>query len=126
LAGLQHATETALEMSVALNYEISALFPRLSRYIASDEQTQEFERMRETVADMSLIYKISIRTVELEGNPIKTVLSALPGYNLSVNDIGRWEEKKFWQSLLQPDVPWHVVRKSPVSTLLIPPLEAVI
>jgi Trk K+ transport system NAD-binding subunit len=126
LQGLQHATETALEMSVALNYEISALFPRLSRYIASDEQTQEFERMRETVADMSLIYKISIRTVELEGNPIKTVLSALPDYNLSVNDIGRWEEKKFWQSLLQPDVPWHVVRKSPVSTLLIPPLEVVI
>jgi hypothetical protein len=57
---------------------------------------------------------------------VKGILSALADYNLTVNDIGGWQEKGFWQSLLQPDVPWHVVRRSPVSTLLIPPLEAVI
>jgi len=126
LQGLQHSLETALEMSLALHYEISALFPRLSHYIASEEETQAFDRMRETVADMSLIYKTGIRTVTLEGNPVRGILSALAGYNLAVNDIGGWQEKGFWRSLLQPDVPWHVVRRSPVSTLLIPPLEAVI
>jgi hypothetical protein len=124
--GLQHALETVLEMSAALKYEISALFPRLSSYIASDEQTQDFERMRETVADMSLIYKTGIRTVELEGNPVKAILAGLAAYNLMVNEIGGWQEKGFWESLLHPDVPWHVVRRSPVSTLLLPPLEAVI
>jgi hypothetical protein len=82
--------------------------------------------MRETVADMSLIYKTGIRTVELEGNPVKAILAGLAAYNLMVNEIGGWQEKGFWESLLHPDVPWHVVRRSPVSTLLLPPLEAVI
>jgi len=126
MQGLQHAMETALEMSVALNYEISAFILRHSPYIASEEETQEFGRMRETVADMSVIYKTSIRTLELEGNPVKSVLSALGDYNLTVNNIGCWQELGFWQGLLQPDVQWHIVRRSPVSTLLIPPLEAVI
>jgi hypothetical protein len=126
LQGLQPALETALEMSVSLNYEISALFARLSRYIATDEDTRDFERIRETVADLSLIYKTSIRNVELKGNPVREVVAALADFNLMLADIGNWQQQGFWRSLFQPDVAWHVARRSPVSTLLIPPLEAVI
>lgn len=123
---LQHALETALEMSTALNYEISALFARLSRYIADEEDSRDFERIRETVADMSLIYKTSIRNVELKGNPVRAIAAALAEFNLMVADIGNWAQQGFWRSLFQPDVAWHVARRSPVSTLLVPPLEAVI
>jgi Trk K+ transport system NAD-binding subunit len=126
LQGLQPALETALEMSPALNYEISALIARLSRYIAAEEDSRDFERIREMVADMSLIYKKAIRTVELEGNPVRAVVAALANYNLMLADIGNWEQQSFWQHLFQPDVAWHVARHSPVSTLLIPPLETVI
>jgi hypothetical protein len=124
--GLQHALETALEMSAALNYEIFALFARLSRYIAGEEDTRDFERIREMVTDMSLIYKTGISNVELKGNPVRAVVDALADYNLMLAGIGNWEQQGFWQSLFQPDVAWHVTRRSPVSTLLIPPLETVI
>jgi len=124
--GLQHALETALEMSPALNYEICALFAQPSRYISGEEDTRDFERIREMVADMSLIYKTGIRNVKLKGNPVRAVVDALADYNLMLIDIGNWENQGFWQSLFQPDVAWHVTRRSPVSTLLIPPLETVI
>jgi hypothetical protein len=124
--GLQHALETALEMSSALNYEICALFARLSLYIADEEDARDFERIREMVADMSLIYKTGIRNVELKGNPVRAVVEALAGYNLMLTDTGDWGRQGFWQSLFQPDVSWHVARRAPVSTLLIPPLETVI
>ncbi len=126
VTGLQHALETALEMSAALNYEISALFSRLSRYIAGEEDAREFERAREIVADMGLIYKTGIRKVELKGNPVRAVAAALEDFNLMLIDIGRWEHQGFWQSLFQPDVAWHVTRRSPISTMLVPPLETVI
>lgn len=126
LQGLQHALETALEMSPALNYEICALFAQLSRYIAGEEDARDFERIREMVADMSLIYKTDIHNVKLQGNPVRSVVAALADYNLMLIDIGNWEKQRFWQSLFQPDVAWHVTRRSPVSTLLIPPLETVI
>jgi Trk K+ transport system NAD-binding subunit len=124
--GLQHALETALEMSSALNYEICALFARLSLYIADEEDARDFERIREMVADMGLIYKTGIRNVELKGNPVRAVVEALAGYNLMLTDTGDWGRQGFWQSLFQPDVSWHVARRAPVSTLLIPPLETVI
>jgi hypothetical protein len=50
---------------------------------------------------------------------------ALVEHNLMVNDIGSWRPGGWLASLLQPDVAWETVRRSPLSTLLIPPMEII-
>ena len=121
--GLQHALETALEMSAAIRYQIDVLFVSLSRYIASEEENQVVEEMRKTTADLSLVYRTAIGAVDLEGNPIKALGTGLTGHNLMVTDVGSWQRRDLALPFLPPDVPWEVVRRAPISLLLIPPGE---
>jgi len=123
-AGLQSALETTLEMTSAVDYRISALFVSLSPYISSDQESEDYEAMKKTVADMALVYKTSIKNVVLEGNPIKAVLADLQARNLVVSSIGSWRDNGLLGEMLRPDVPWSIVRKTGVSTLLIPRVEA--
>jgi len=122
---LQHALETTLEMSSAISYQIETLFVGLSRYIGSEDEASALAEMKKTVSDLSLVYKTSIRNSELQGNPIKGLTEALEDHNLLVNDIGSWRPGGWLTSLLQPDVAWETVRRSPLSTLLIPPMEII-
>jgi hypothetical protein len=122
---LQHALETTLEMSSAISYQIDTLFVGLSRYIGSEDEASALDEMKKTVSDLSLVYKTSIRNSELQGNPIKELTEALVEHNLMVNDIGSWRPGGWLASLLQPDVAWETVRRSPLSTLLIPPMEII-
>ncbi len=122
-AGLQSALETALEMSAVIRYQIDVLFVSLSRYIASEEENQTVEAMRKTTADLSLVYRTGIGAVDLEGNPINALGAGLTGYNLMVTNVGSWQSRNLILPFLPPDVAWGVVRRAPVSTLLIPPGE---
>jgi len=123
--GLQHAIETTLEMSAAINYAIEALLVGPSRYIGSEEETELFEAMEKAVSDLALVYRTTINIRELEGNPIKASTAALSGCNLMVTDICSWRGGSALLRLLQPDTAWEVVRRAPVSTLLIPAVEAI-
>jgi len=123
--GLQHAIETTLEMSAAINYSIEALLVGPSRYIGSEEEAEVFETMEKAVSDLALVYRTSIAIRELEGNPVKAVHAALSGCNLMVADICSWRTGSPLVRLLQPDTAWEIVRRAPVSTLLIPAVEAI-
>lgn len=123
-SGLQSALETTLEMTSAIDYRINALFVTLSPYISSEQETDVFDEMTKTVADLGLVYKASIKNVILDGNPIRSVEEALGRYNLMVSSIGSWRENTLLGELFRPDVPWRIVLTSPVSVLLIPPVEA--
>ncbi len=123
LGSLKRSMEATLEMSAGISYDIEALFVSLSRYISSEEQAREFEEMKKAVADLGLIYKAGIETTELRGNPIKVVRQAMEERNLMVADIAGWRDIGFFASLLTPDVAWSIVRQSPASTLLIPPVD---
>lgn len=121
--GLQQSLETTLEMSLTINYSVSALLVRLSKYIASDEEGRLFDTMKKTAADLGLMYKTSVRTSELEDNPITAIVAAAREQNLLVTEIDSWSHRGWLSTLFRPDVAWSVVRRNPVSTLLIPPVE---
>lgn len=122
-AGLQQALETTLEMSLTINYSVSTLLVRLSKYIALDNEVRVFDAMKKTAADLGLMYKTSIRTQELEGNPITATLAAAREQNLLVTEIDSWSRGGRLSTLFQPDIAWSIVRRNPVSTLLIPPVD---
>ncbi len=125
VAGLSqhHALETALEIAGSVNNEISALLVQPSKYIASDSDLKDFESSRKSITELSLMYKASVNTPVLQGNPVKAVIKALPGYNLLLIDTGSLKKGGRLSGLLNPDVLWHIVKRSTVSTLFIPPIE---
>jgi len=120
---LQHDLETALEISSSLNNEITALLVHPSQYISSEEEFEDFKTMKKTISEISLMYKSSVKTSELRGNPIKAVTGVLNNYNLLLVDTGRWKRQSRFFALFNPDVVWHIVKNSPISTLLIPSVK---
>ncbi len=125
-AHVQHAMETTMELSAAVAPQLSALFARPSEYIAGENEESDYTAMKKTVSDLGHVYKQSIHSVELDGNPVETISSALREYNLMVMDVGSWREQGLLRSIIDPDVPWNIVRRSSLSTLLLPPLAEII
>lgn len=118
-----HALETALEVGSSLDNEVTALLVQPAPYIASDGDFKEFESMRKTVSELGLIYRMSVQMPVLKGNPVHAVVKSLTGYNLLFIDTGNLRKQRWPVGLLNPDVVWHILVKSPISTLLIPPVE---
>lgn len=123
---LQHTLESALEISSTLAFTVTALFPTLLSYIATEEEVREFERMKKTVPDLGLLYKQNIATRMVAGNPIHALAAALKEHDLLVASTAEWQLSGFFRRVFRPDVGWHLVRRSPVSTLLIPGTETAI
>jgi Trk K+ transport system NAD-binding subunit len=120
---LQHSLETALEIASSLNNEVTALLMKPSKYISSDEDIKNFEGMKKTINDVSLMYKTRIKTTLLDGNPVKLIAESLHNYNLLIVDTGGLKEQKWFSSFLNPDVAWHIIKNSSISTLLLPRAE---
>lgn len=121
--GFQHALETTLEMSAAIDYRIDTLFVTPSAYIGSEEEQELDDRMRKAASELALVYRSAVTQVDLEGNPLRAIGDALSGYNLMVADVGSWHDGGGLFPLLRPDVSWNLVRRAGISTLLIPPDE---
>jgi hypothetical protein len=118
-----HGLETALEMGSSLNNKVSALLVRPMRHIASDAGVREFEVARKSVADLSIMYRADVTTRELDGNPVHAVLAGLHGQNLLYIDSSTMLRRSWPFSLLDPDPAWHLIRRSPVSTMIVPAME---
>jgi len=120
---VQRVMDTAFEISSSLNNELTALLVEPSRYISTEEEVRWFEEMKKNISDMALVYKSSINVPRLKGNPVKAVTGVLSEYNLMIVDTGGWKKKRWLSLMLNPDVVWYIVSRSPISTLLIPPVE---
>ncbi len=120
---VQRVMDTAFEISSSLNNEITALLVEPSSYISTEEEVKAFEEMKKNISDMALVYKSSVKAPVLKGNPVKAVVGVLNDYDLLIVDTGGWKNRRWFSLMLNPDVVWHIVNRSPISTLLIPPVE---
>lgn len=119
----QHSLETSLEIALSLNNEVTATLVKPSKYISSDEDVKDFEGMKKTINDVSLMYKLSVKMNILEGNPVKSIIESLKNYNLLVADVSGWKSRKWFSSFINPDIAWHIIKASGISTLLLPHVE---
>ncbi|HDY71851.1 MAG TPA: TrkA family potassium uptake protein, partial [Nitrospirae bacterium] len=99
---LQHSLETAIEISLSLHNDVSAVLVEPSEYISSDADMALFNEIKKTVNEVSLMYKKSIDTVTLKGNPVKVITNAFNEYNLFINDISGMKRQGFITALLNP------------------------
>jgi trk/ktr system potassium uptake protein len=118
-----HALETALEAASSLNNEVSALLVQPILPIASDASIQRFEAARKAVSDLSIIYRADVATKNLEGNPVRAVLNNLGDRNLLYLDSNCLTRRTWPFALLNPDPAWHLIRRSLVTTMIVPPVE---
>jgi hypothetical protein len=119
---LQNVLETSLEISTSLNNEATALLVRPSKYISTEGDFNDFDERKKTISDVALMYKMSIKTEIRDGNPVKVAIETCKDYNLMLIDTDGWQGGRFLE-LFSPDIIWHLVKRSFISTLLIPPLE---
>ena len=124
--GLQHVVESILEISATLNFSIDALFVELSPYIASSAERRGQEDMLKIVSHHGMIYRRSIKSIHLQGNPIRAVSSVAEDYDLLVQTVSSWTNSGPLASLFKPDVAWEIARRTEMSTLLIPPVDVLI
>jgi Trk K+ transport system NAD-binding subunit len=118
-----HALETALEVASSLNNAVSALLVQPIRHIASDASIQKFEAARKAVSDLSIMYRADVATRNIEGNPVRAVLRNLGDQNVLYLDSNCMTRQTWPFSLLNPDPAWHLIRRSPITTMIVPPVE---
>ena len=123
-AGLapHHGLETALEVASSLSNKVSALLVQPIRHIASESAVQEYEAARKSISDMNIIYRADVATVNLQGNPVRAILQNLADQNLLYIDSSRMTRQAWPLALLNPDPAWHLIRRSPISTMIVPPV----
>jgi Trk K+ transport system NAD-binding subunit len=119
---VEHAMESAFEISSSLSSRVTALQVRPSSYIAGREEMEDFEERKKAISHMSLIYRAKVQIETLEGNPVKAVLGSIGEFNLLLADMSASKAGGVLFSLLNPDVTWKIVRGAPVSTLVVPPV----
>lgn len=120
---LDHVLDNAMEISTLLSNEVAALLVSPSRYTSSGEELKEFEEKKRMISEFGLMYKKSINTPVLEGNPIRASIEEAKEHDLLAVDIGSWKRQRWFFSLLNPDVVWNIIRGAPCSVLLLPPVE---
>jgi Trk K+ transport system NAD-binding subunit len=118
-----HVLETALEVSSSLNNAVSALLVRPMRHIASDEDLQEYEAARKVISDLSIMYRADVRTADLSGNPVHAILQSIRNQSLLFIDSSGMSRQTWPFAVLNPDPAWHLIRRSPVTTMIVPPME---
>ena len=119
----RHGLETALEMATSLSNKVAALLVQPIRHIVSDAGLAEFEAARKSISDLSIMYRADVAVKNVEGNPVLAVLRNLTDQNLLFIDSSQMKQQRWPLSLLNPDPAWHLIRRSPVSTMIVPPVE---
>lgn len=117
------ALEKALEIGSDITCSIDALMVKPSEYISGEDEVGDYGQIKKTVSDLAHIYRTSVKTSELEGNPIRAILEEMDGYNLLVTRTSSELQVGMIRSFLRPEINWHVLWDAPISALLIPPQE---
>lgn len=115
--------DKSIEISHTITTDVSVFMTKPSEYIATEDESNKFEEAKKIISNMGLLHKKKIDLQLLTGNPVHEICRTLRDYNLLVLDANSWTGKGFFRSLLSPDVGWHILKRSRISTLVLPGIE---
>lgn len=121
----ERSLEAGFEISSTIDCQLEALVVKPSSYIASEEELAAFDRVQQTISDLALVYRSSARRRELKGNPVRAVTEALPAYQLLIAQSESEPIGGALRRLLRPNAGWHILTRTPISTLVIPPASII-
>jgi Trk K+ transport system NAD-binding subunit/nucleotide-binding universal stress UspA family protein len=120
--GFRNSLETAIEISHTITGEVAAVVVRPSQYLGSEEERAAFEETKQIVSNIGFVHRKKIDLRLVDGNPVQQVVRAVREDRLLVLDGRDWARRGFVRSLLLPDVAGDIVRRSRISTLVLPGL----
>ncbi len=120
--GFRNALETAIEISHTITGNVAAVVVRPSQYLASEEERAAFEEAKQIVSNIGFVHRRKIDLRLVDGNPVQQVVRTIREDGLLVLDARDWLHRGFLESLLLPDVARQIVRRSRISTLVLPGL----
>lgn len=119
----RHLVDKSMEISHAINTEVSVFTIRPSEYIATEEEAEKFDEAKKLISNIGFLRKKRIDLQILTGNPVHEITLRLPDYNLLVLGADSWTGRTFFRSVLSPDVAWHILKRSRITTLILPGVE---
>ncbi len=123
---VEHVLETALQISDEIESKVTTMQVTPSKYISGTTEAEQFNDAKAAISSMAMVYKNKIDSRVLEGNPIKAVLAEIDGHDLLLTGMSGGDDESMLEYLFSPDVSWNIVRKSPLSTIVLPLWEEVI
>jgi nucleotide-binding universal stress UspA family protein len=118
--GFRNSLETAIEISHTITGNVAVVVVRPSQYLGSDEERAVFEEARQIVSNTGVVHRKKIELRLVDGNPVQQIVRAIREDRLLVLDGRDWSRRGFLKSLLLPDVAGQIVRRSRISTLVLP------
>ncbi len=115
--------DKSIEISHTIAAELSVVTAKPSEYIGTEEDSRRFEEAKKAISDIGFVHKKKIDLQVCAGNPVHEISRRLPQYNLLVLGSDSWAGRGFFRSVLAPDVVWHILRRSRISTLILPGAE---
>lgn len=119
----RHLVDKSIEISHTITADVSVFMARPSEYIATEDESGKFEEAKKLISNMGFLHKKRIDLQVLTGNPVHEISRGLPDYNLLVLGADSWTGRGFFRSLLSPDVAWHILKRSRITTLILPGIE---
>lgn len=117
---LQTDLQTAMEIAASLKGDLEALLCKPSEYIADDAELADYDSMCGTVDRLRQIYRAEVHESLLEGNPVRAFTEAVKTHHLLIANLSEWRRPRLLPDWLTPDIPWQVVDRVGLSTLLLP------
>jgi hypothetical protein len=115
--------DKSIEIANTLSAALSVVAAQPSEYIGTEGDFEKFEEAKKTISNIGFIHRKRIDLQIFDGNPVREVSNRLPEYNLLVLGADSWTAQGFFRALLSPDVAWHILRRSPITTLVLPAME---
>jgi Trk K+ transport system NAD-binding subunit len=119
----RHLVYKSIEISRTITTDVSVFTARPSEYIATQEESEKFDEAKKMISNVGFLHRKRIDLQVLTGNPVHEISARLPDYNLLVLAADSWSGKDFFRSILSPDVAWHILKNSGITTLILPGIE---
>ncbi len=112
----QRSAELALDLARSLGGRLRAVVAVPPVIVAGEEGNRRLRESITKVVSLGPIYGLAIETVELQGNPVHSLLGAALEQNLLV--LSHRVKQGF--SFTQPDISRHLLLRAPVSVMVLP------
>lgn len=107
------SARVAFDLAQMFGAEVTAVTVTPPKFIVGESATDEQRAALKKVTDLAGLYRMQIRQVHLEGNPINELLRIAPEYQMVIITHRRGRKPSFFD----PDVSQHLLRRIPVTTI---------
>jgi trk/ktr system potassium uptake protein len=119
----RHLIDKAIEISHTITTDVTVATAKPSEFIATEEESRRFEDAKKVISNIGFLHKKKIDLSVYTGNPVHEISRRLPEHNLLILGADSWSGKGFLRALLSPDVAWHILMRSRISSLILPDVE---